>query len=325
MQRLTSFYGAAMATVAMMVFAGSPSFAQAPAPVKISVRDAAVSEVLFELARLEAIPLVLGNGAFDTRITLDESFHSSQAAIDAITQRKSLRVVKRGGVQIVTDQCTAIPPPKLLNPFSDNRLSLNFFKLDMPTALSLLQYVSSREIDEDAFSGGNGRRVGMTLQSQPARVIFESLAAATGTSLLAATNKSYIISELADAKKNCPSAGGVTSDLPSRERAMCPRMTVYPATAEIPCQSLEFYKFNEITLRGFIQRGERMLAIADTPDGLSWSIAPGQYIGEHHAKVEAMDDKGLTFKELFINRYGYPFDRKFVLRYDGTRAEVPEP
>lgn len=323
MRRLTCFFCAAI-----FVFARTPLFAQTPAPVKISVRDAAVSEILFELARLEQIPLVLGNGAFDARITLDESFRSSQAAIDAITQQKSLRVVKRGGVQVVTDQCTALPPPKPLNPFSENRLSLNFFKLDMPTALSLLQYVSSREIDEGAFSGGNGRRVGMTLQSQPARVIYESLAAATGTNLLAATNKNYLISELADAKKNCPSAGSATSavvnDTPSRERAMCPRMTVYPATADIPCQSLEFYKFNEITLRGYIQRGERMLAIADTPDGLSWSIATGQYIGEHHAKVETMDDKGMTFKELFINRYGYPFDRKFILGYDGARTEIAE-
>jgi Pilus assembly protein, PilP len=324
MRKLTLFPRAATLSAAMFVLCAAPLAAQTLAPVKISVRDAAVSEILFELARLEQIPLVLGNGAFDARITLDQTFRSSQAAIDAITQQKSLRVVRRGVVQIVTDQCTAIPPPKPLNPFSDNRLSLNFFKLDMPTALSLLQYVSSREIDEDAFKGGNGRRVGMTLQSQPARMIFESLAVATGTSLLAATNRSYIISELADAKKNCPSSGGATSDMPSRDRAMCPRMTVYPATAEIPCQSLEFYKFDEITLRGYIQRGERMLAIADTRDGLSWSIATGQYIGEHHAKVEAMDEKGLTFKELFINRYGYPFDRKFILGYDGTRTGVPE-
>jgi hypothetical protein len=324
MRRLTSIFYATAWAVAVFAAVSADLFAQTPATVKISVRDAAVSELLFEVARMEAIPLVLGNGAFDARITVNEEFRSSQAAIDAITQRQSLRVVKRGGVQIVTDQCTANPPPKPLNPFSENRLSLNFFKLDMATALSLLQYVSSREMDEDVFSGGNGRRVGMTLQNQSARAIFEALAVATGTGLLAATNKRYIISELADAKKNCPSANGTTSEAPSRERALCPRMTVYPATAEIPCQSLEFYKFDEITLRGYIKRGDRMLAIADTRDGLSWSIAGGQYIGEHHAKVEAINETGVTFKELFINRYGYPFDRKFILGFDGARTNLPD-
>jgi Tfp pilus assembly protein PilP len=298
--------------------------------VNLRVRDAAVSELLFELARMDAIPLVMGNGTFDARLSLEESFASPRAAIDAIVSRSGLRAMERGGVVVVTDACTGALPAKVLNPFSDNRLSLDFFRLDMPTTLSLLQWVSSRELDEGGFAGGKGRRVGMTLANQPARIAYEAMAAATGTVLLSAGNRSYVISELADIKKTCATsdvaAGSSTTSTPApdRERAQCPRMSAYPATAETPCQPLEFYKLDEIRLRGMIRRGSIILAIVDTNDGLAWSVTTGQYLGEHHARVETLDENGLMLKELFINRYGYPFDRRLAWTFDGKRTELAD-
>ncbi len=294
-----------------------------PAPITINARDVVASGLMIELARNAEIPLVVGARTFTARITINETFPSAQHAIDAIVHRSAFKHTRLNGVQVVTDACTGNLPPQQLNPFAGNHLSLNFSRLDVQTALVLLQYVSARAINEAQFSGGANRSVGIALTNQPARAVYQALASATGTGLMSATDGSFHVSEFAPAQRACNGAMPEESVVPSRERALCSRLTMYPETLDVPCQPLEFYRFDEITVRGYIKRGADFQTLVETNDGALWTLMTGQFMGEHYAKVASVSEQGLVFKELFINRYGYPFDRRFLLGFDGVRTELP--
>jgi hypothetical protein len=315
--------------------------AQSSRPITIDARDVKASALLLEIARIEKLDMVVGNRAFEIRLSINETFQSPRAAIDNIVARARLKTSRKNDVLIIADNCTAellvdaksrtLNP---LNPFSDTRVSLNFQQTDLATMLSLLQMASTRDTNSNAladttnFSASNPLQIGAHLQNQSARRAYEAIASATGTGLMATTGEEFIVSQLSPPKKGCKeiSSASITnteagaSDL----YGICPRLSTYPATANVDCQPLEFYKFADISIRGYLRSGDEVVALVETRDQLSWTIAKQNLLGENFAKVEDMTSKGLVIKELFINRYGYPFDRKVFLGFDGTQTVLSD-
>lgn len=317
------------------------SAASSSVPITIDARDVKASAMLLEIARLDKLDMVVGNRAFEVRLSINETFSSPRAAIDSIVKRARLKASRKNDVLVIADHCTPELPVdtksrtlNLLNPFSTSRVSLNFQQTDVPTMLSLLQIASTRDANVDAqidavnFSASAPLQIGMHLQNQSARHAYEAIASATGTSLLATSGEEFIVSQLAH-KKGCKEIAPVAIDATTATDAadsfgVCPRLSTYPATANIDCQPLEFYKFSDITIRGYLKSGDELVALVETRDQLSWTISKANLLGENFAQVEAMTDKGLVIKELFINRYGFPFDRKLFLSFDGKQSALPD-
>lgn len=311
--------------------------AQSSRPNTIDAREVKASALLLEIARLEKLDMVVGNRAFEIRLSINQTFASPRAAIDNIVARAHLKASRKNDVLVIADQCTPETPSeaksRTLNPFSNARVSLNFQQTDLATMLSLLQMASARGTNDDAileaanFSASSPLQIGAHLQNQSARRAYEAIANATGTGLMATTSEEFLVSQLAP-KKGCKeiSSASITnteagaSDL----YGTCPRLSTYPATANVDCQPLEFYKFADITIRGYLKSGNELVALVETRDQLAWTIAKENLLGENFAKVEDMTDKGLVIKELFINRYGYPFDRKLFLSFDGKQSALPD-
>lgn len=323
------------------------SMASPSAVITIDAREVKASAVLLEIARLGQLDMVVGNRAFEVRLSINETFASPRAAIDSIITRARLKASRKNDVLVIADQCTPEQPadiksrtPNPLNPFSESRVSLDFQQTDLATMLSILQMASTRdttrETNSDAqisatnFSANAQLQIGAHLQNQSARRAYEAIASATGTGLMATTTgEEFIVSQLAS-KKGCkeitPAAIDASNSVVDAADSfgMCPRLTTYPATANIDCQPLEFYKFSDITIRGYLKFGNELAALVETRDQLSWTISKANLLGENFAQVEAMTDKGLVIKELFINRYGYPFDRKLFLGFDGKQSALPD-
>jgi len=332
-------------TIAFIVNTGvfGASAATLTTPITIDARDVKASALLLDLARLDKLEMVVGNRAFAVRLTINETFASPRSAIDAIIKRAHLKASRKNDVLVIADHCT---PERgadansralnLLNPFSETRVSLNFQQTDLATMLSLLQMASARDATGDApinaanFSANAPIPIGAHLQNQSARRAYEAIASATGTGLMATTTgEEFMVSQHAG-KQGCKEfipvaidAGNFYVDA-ADSFAMCPRLTTYPATANIDCQPLEFYKFSDITIRGYLKSGNELAALVETHDHLSWTINKANLLGENFAQVEAMTDQGLVIKELFINRYGYPFDRKLFLGFDGKQRVLPD-
>jgi hypothetical protein len=316
------------------------SAATSTATITIDARDVKASALLLDIARLDKLDMVVGNRAFEVRLSINETFASPRAAIDSIIKRAGLKASRKNDVLVIADHCTPEQPADAksrtlnpLNPFSDSRVSLNFQQTDLATMLSLLQMASTRDTNSDAqidaanFSS-TPLQIGTHLQNQTARRAYEAIASATGTGLLATTGDEFIVSQLAP-KKGCkeitPAAIDATTATDAADSfGMCPRLSTYPATANVDCQPLEFYKFSDITIRGYLKSGDELVALVETRDQLSWTINKANLLGENFAQVEAMTDKGLVIKELFINRYGYPFDRKLFLGFDGKQTALPD-
>jgi hypothetical protein len=312
-------------------------------PITIEARDVKASALLLEIARLDKLDMVVGNRAFEVRLSINETFASPRAAIDSIVTRARLKASRKNDVLVIADHCTPEQPAdtKLrtlnpLNPFSESHVSLDFQQTDLATMLSLLQMASLRDTNGDAlinatnFSANAPLQIGAHLQNQSARRAYEAIASATGTGLMATTTgEEFIVSQLAS-KKGCKEFTPVAIDASNSvvdaadSFGMCPRLTTYPATANVDCQPLEFYKFSDITIRGYLKSGNELAALVETRDQLSWTISKANLLGENFAQVEAMTDKGLVIKELFINRYGYPFDRKLFLGFDGKQTALPD-
>lgn len=335
----------------------SASAASSTMPITIDARDIKASALLLEIARLDKLEMVVGNRAFEVRLSINETFASPRAAIDSIVTRARLKASRKNDVLVIADHCTPEQPTDAksralttlnpLNPFTDSRVSLNFQQTDLATVLSLLRMASSRNastgesgddavggaiVDAANFSASSVLQVGTHLQSQSARRAYEAIASATGTGLMATSGEEFIVSQFAP-KKGCKEialgaieatdAGNHTVDA-ADSFGMCPRLTTYPSTANVDCQPLEFYKFSDITVRGYLKSGDELLALVETRDQLSWTINKANLLGENFAQVEAMTDKGLVIKELFINRYGYPFARKLFLGFDGKQTALPD-
>jgi Pilus assembly protein, PilP len=320
----------------------STSVASSTVPITIDAREIKASALLLEIARLHKLDMVVGNRAFEVRLSINETFASPRAAIDSIVTRARLKASRKNDVLVIADLCTPEQPADTksrtlnpLNPFSDSRVSLNFQQTDLATMLSLLQMASTRDTNSDAqinatnFSANAPLQIGAHLQNQSARRAYEAIAIATGTGLMATTTgEEFIVSQLAP-KKGCKEITAVTIEAAITTDAadsfgMCPRLSTYPATANVDCQPLEFYKFSDITIRGYLKSGNELAALVETRDQLSWTISKANLLGENFAQVEAMTDKGLVIKELFINRYGYPFDRKLFLGFDGKQTALPD-
>jgi hypothetical protein len=313
------------------------------AAITIDARDVKASALLLEIARLDKLDMVVGNRAFEVRLSINETFASPRVAIDYIVTHARLKASRKNDVLVIADQCTPEQPADTksrtlnpLNPFSDSRVSLNFQQTDLATMLSLLQMASLRDTNGDTqinatnFSANAPLQIGAHLQNQSARRAYEAFAAATGTGLMATTTgEEFIVSQLAP-KKGCKEITALAIDANSSvvdaadSFGMCPRLSTYPATANVDCQPLEFYKFSDITIRGYLKSGNELAALVETHDQLSWTINKANLLGENFAQVEAMTDKGLVIKELFINRYGYPFDRKLFLGFDGKQSVLPD-
>jgi Pilus assembly protein, PilP len=336
-------------TVAFIVNMGviGTSMASSSAVITIDAREVKASAVLLEIARLGKLDMVVGNRAFEVRLSINETFASPRAAVDSIITRARLKASRKNDVLVIADQCTPEQPADMkshtlnpLNPFSESRVSLDFQQTNLATMLSLLQMASTRdttrETNSDAqinatnFSANAHLQIGAHLQNQSARRAYEAIASATGTGLMATTTgEEFIVSQLAP-KKGCkeitPAANDASNSVVDAADSfgMCPRLTTYPATANVDCQPLEFYKFSDITIRGYLKFGNELAALVETRDQLSWTISKANLLGENFAQVEAMTDKGLVIKELFINRYGYPFDRKLFLGFDGKQSALPD-
>jgi Pilus assembly protein, PilP len=321
------------------------SAASSNAPITIDAREIKASALLLEIARLDKLDMVVGTRAFEVRLSINETFSSPRAAIDTIIARARLKASRKNNVLVVADQCTPEQPADSksrglnainpLNPFTDSRVSLNFQQTDLATMLSLLQIASTREssnnamVDTTNFNASSALQIGAHLQNQSARHAYEAIASATGTGLMATTGEEFIVSQLAP-KKGCKEIAPVAIDASNGiidapdSFGMCPRLTTYSSTADVECQPLEFYKFADITIRGYLKSGGELVALVETRDQLSWAINKANLLGENFAHVEALTDKGLVIKELFINRYGFPFDRKIFLGFDGKQSALPD-
>lgn len=60
---------------------------------------------------------------------------------------------------------------------------------------------------------------------------------------------------------------------------------------------LEDLRLDELSLRGIMQRGEKIRALLLTPDGQLVSVSQGDYLGQNHGRIVQLDFRGLTLDE----------------------------
>jgi Tfp pilus assembly protein PilP len=311
--------GIFVATIFPFAYAGQ----DAPLSIEISVRDIYASGLAVNAANALKTSIVVG-GYARQRINWTEKFSSKESFMLKLTKKLNGRLTKYADINIISNKCITKKEEGKFNPFGERKISFNFKSVDAIKILNLLHVENTRDTSNlEYFKGANFGLVGMSLKDEKISTVYNSLVIATGINIFENSfhqleiqrndNCKYDLKESLDVPfpnfldNNCDKNRGNIDD------------EVRPK-----CAPLEYYKLENITLRGYMKMGNEFFVFAETPDHLTWLIQHRDYMGYNVGIVTNISNKGIKVSEINQNPYGFFYDQKIVIDFRNVRKILLE-
>ena len=89
-------------------------------------------------------------------------------------------------------------------------------------------------------------------------------------------------------------------------------------------ERLENFRLDELSIVGLLAKRGRESVIVRQPDGQLHTITIGNYMGEHHGRITAINRNSIALVELHKNKQGYWQEYEVRLAIGGQRNKFGE-
>lgn len=290
--------------------------------LKLVVNNLRVNALIVGSADVLQFNTAVGGYAND-RLSINNEFKSKQEFLDFIANTLDARVTKMQDVIVFSNKCIGNPINNF-NPFNGIEISFHFSEMKPSDILEMLYRLSSHSKNgEINFPTKDFGLVGMHLNSVDMHLIYDMLSAASGVFVTNDSSGKLTVLQTS----NCVNTRNDSNDASRSNvnRSDCPRtLNAIPTAKKNNCGSLEYYKIENIVLRGYLQIDGKYFAFAETPDGLNWIISTGNFLGHDFGMVVDVNDKGISIAEVQQNPYGFWYQQKIFVDYQNNRRPILE-
>jgi len=296
-------------------FLQSPCLAQdGSKPLRVNVKNVYVQGLLGLSANVAQKNAAIG-GYSVHRMSMVGEFSDERAFFDAFARQVDARVVRHEQAEVFVGPCIPSQPLRRQS-FGTIPVSLNFARVNTVEVLTLMQGMDpSRGAEPPPLPDLAFGLIGLRLKDVGVSSVVEIVSIASGVEIVDGRS-GLSVRRQAD----CGPEPVTSQEIfhPSLRLKKCRPVEGAPKR----CEPLELYRLENIVMRGWLLHGARRIAVAETPDGLTWGIQVGDYLGEHFGKVVAMDEQGLLVREVLENPYGFWYEQRIAVGFDNVRRPV---
>ncbi|MEY4563106.1 MAG: hypothetical protein RLZZ618_2383 [Pseudomonadota bacterium] len=308
--------------------ASAPAAASAPALGRFQVRavEAPLGRLAIAVADVVDRDIVLGPGLSQSRVTLDESFDSFEAFIEAIQRRNGATVLWVGGTPLLGSPCMSRVHIDIAKRYGHERITLLFQDGEVNSVLGLVQEIALP----------NSVPVVPALQPlMPIGVRMKKVEVAQAAALLAtatamdarAGDDGILRYGLPDERRSC-FAGLREGPTPLPDSvARAARVCLHKGKSmkdgkEVAprCEHLERYRMSELTLRALVQVQGKTHALVEAAEAGLYRVSQGNYMGADYGRIMRIDMEGLKLREIKADQDG---EFQEVPRWIGLPRSVP--
>jgi len=272
--------------------------------------------------------LILGNPQL--RVTLSASNTSGEALLTELAGASGLTPFSFSGIEVFAPAGCAPRQVTSLPPLSVEPISLNFTYVS-PSALAavLADFHNLKYENADASLKDPTRLIAIRAKARPAADIYRLLAAVVGVQLAPTSGGRFVIEEEPRCQLEALTPQAIQTIVKKLEgppKTYCPGLEHdrQRGIASPPrCEPLEQYALEDIVVRGRIERADRAtVALVEAPDGLTYAVKQGDYLGYHYGRIKSVDAQGVTVREIKLDQYNYYRERVVHIDYANRREAV---
>jgi hypothetical protein len=289
-----------------------------PKQIFVSAENVYVNGLLVQSGNILGTSIVVGGYSKD-RITISGRYSSGQDFLKKVAEKIGAHKFTLNGIQVFAGSCAGSPTGSTFKPFGEKGATLNFNGLEPTEILNILRYVElGNESNYDYFSKQDFGLVGIYVKNATLSSIYEGLLLASGVKVEKEPSGKLVASRRSDCKPEVLASHEAL--LPQLIANDCPRRNgPRDGVSAERCGPLEFYKLENIILRGRISIGSKTFALAETADGITWLLKPGDYVGHDYGKIVAITDRAVTVRETVKNPYDYYYEQTIEIDFRNTR------
>jgi hypothetical protein len=305
--------------------ASSLASPQSDPAIQVSVKDVRVNGLLYYLAELDNLSMVTG-GFPPGRISVNAEDPSGDELLDHVIKQVRGRVEVRKGIAVVRGPCVEDAAPAI--PIApETKVTMRLTAASPRSVVALLVGLQPKPSAPMTFSDGSETGVvGLHVVDKPASAIYEALVRASGLQIertpeggLVAHHSTRCMDRKVETLE-APLRGVVNPEDCPRHRYASELSKSYP-----PCSTLEYYKLENFVLKGYVRTPTRFVAIAETPDGITWLLEPNMRLGHDFGRIANVDEHGVTVKETVLNGFGYYYEQTIAIDYENHRHPLLTP
>lgn len=291
---------------------GLPARAQAEsrASPALSVRQVRLDGLFWALAHLQGHNLLLISDP-QQRLTVALPAAEPAALWAGLVQAAGLVSRPARSVLLLSPEPCQPQPVGPLPPLSNDKLSAEYQSVEPWEVMAALARQHGWPHVRGAVNPTQPvRLITLRLKDVPASEIYQLLASTTGTRLLRQADGAYRIEDpVGPLCGVAPTPAGVARDRAERHarvpRDSCPRRDSDIANGIrplLPCRQLEYFKTDDLQLRGWLKRAGATLALFEAPDLTTHVAGVGSPLGHHFGRVIAiLPEQGLRVQELRLD------------------------
>lgn len=309
-----------------LLLTGSYATAQVkPTSFDVSVTDANVHGLVVALSVLSNSDVAVG-GFADERLTLKGTFSSFDDFLDTIAKRLNGQIRTHSATKVLTKSCI-VRPPSPSSILNSKRINLEFARIDPAQIINLLYGVSLGERElRDRLEPAQQGLIGLRLRDMELPAILEIVSLSSGIEVTESRDGSV----QAVSVSTCSPLKHESYEAPSPDLHMpdCERNSPEISQSKgIKCEPLEHYKLENIVVKGLAVGGQHRstVALAETPDGVTWQLRPGDRLGKDNGRVMDVTASGITLREILVNPYGYIYEQTILIDYQNHRKPMLPP
>jgi hypothetical protein len=257
------------------------------------------------------------------------------ASLKALPKDELLRQLARAaglvhteveGIHILSPSICASSELDAEPPLSEERISFHFITISPSVVVAVLaDFNNLRYSNSDAEFAKSTRLISVRLKNLPSSTVYKVVSKVSGAKLSAVGDNVYRIVESADAVCGSPAVPAEVSESirrarESRAAEYCPRREHDISRGiKFPpkCSALERFDVDDLRVRGWIQRDTRRVALMEAPDGLTYAVKQGDYVGYHYGYISTIDPAGITVREIRLDWLNYYRERPLRLDWSG--------
>lgn len=274
--------------------------------IRVNAQNVEAGVFLVEAAKILGFNVIVGPKIRERRIDVSGSFRSKNDLILYVSELLSANLNYHEGVAVLKHPCSPVEIERLPLGLWKTTISLNFRKVSIDALLDTLleEATTTKNIpikkagERTKKVSSDSRRIAAYVNGVTMRSALEIVASTGGFE--------FSMGEAGDlARKISPADGECTIKVTPRPvRKRMAKRPFYPARCESTvriCNPLETYKLETFFPIGYIYAKRKYAALAESSDGLLWTIRQGDYIGKNFGKVLKITDSEMEVHELLLD------------------------
>jgi hypothetical protein len=268
-------------------------------------------------------------------IVIGDPLLKLSASFDALPKDELLRqLAKAAGLVHTEVEGTHILSPSdctpsetgVTPPLSEERVSFNFVTVSPSVLVAILADFNNLQYSNSpAELAKPTHLVTVRLKNVPSSTVYKVLSKVSGTRLSPVGDSFYRIVEPIAAPCGSPAVASEVRESIQRARESrtseyCPRREHDVSRGiKFPpkCSALERFDVDDLLVRGWVQRDSRRFALIEAPDGLTYAVKQGDYVGYHYGYISNIGLDGITVREIRLDLLNYYRERPLRLDWSG--------